>query len=355
MQLLERSPRAAVFGALLLAAGCAQSVTPQVPASLAPPARSEASKAAAKLYVLDSNLYAGSPSITLFARNANGNVAPQRTIAGADTEMNTPGGIAVDRDGRIYVSDYAAGTYGAIFVYAANAQGDAPPIATITNGIASPSGVAVDRAGNVYECNFEQGSVNVYAAKTYELVRTFTGPESFSFGYCDAVAVDDSGKVYVLVGDYSGAPPVKRHNSSSSYQGLLAVFPAGASGSTKPLQVVEGSRTGLTDPLGVAVDASGRIYVTNAEKSAERVLVFAPGANGNARPQYRIAGAKTKLTAPNGIAVNEAGAIFVTNLSYTGAQSIVAYAPGARGNAAPVRRIKGDQTQLLAFTYVAVR
>ncbi len=355
MPLLERSPRAAAFGAFLLLAGCAQSVTPQAPELGASPVRGDSSPAAKRLYVLDSNLYAGSPSITVFARNANGNVAPQRTIAGSDTEMNTPGGIAADREGRIYVSDYAAGTYGTIFVYAANAQGDAPPIATITNGIASPSGVAVDRAGNVYECNVEQGSVNVYAAKTYELMRTFTGPESFSFGYCDALAVNDSGKVYVLVGDYSGAPPVKRHNTSSSYQGLLAVFPAGASGSTKPLHVVEGSRTGLSDPLGVAVDADGRMYVTNAEKSAETVLVFSAAANGDARPQYRIDGAKTKLSDPNAIAVDEAGAAFVTNFSYTGAQSIVAYAPGSRGNAPPVRRIAGKKAQLQAFTYVAVR
>ncbi|MGA2760395.1 MAG: hypothetical protein ABSF08_08765 [Candidatus Cybelea sp.] len=344
---------AACAAATLLAAGCAQS---PVPAGLAleqapAPERGDSGGTAAKLYVLDSNIYSGAPSVAVFGRDADGNVAPARTIEGADTGMYSPGGIAVDRNGRIYVSDFLAGTYGAIFVYAAGASGDAQPIATITDGIADPCGVAVDDAGNVYEGNFEAGSVNEYAADTYQLVRTITA--GGSLGYCAGLAVGRSGKIYVLVGDYNGVRPIE--GDSSSYYGSVAVLPAGASGPTKPSQIIEGPETGLTDPLGIAVDATGRIFVTNADKPIEDVLVFGARANGDAAPKYRIAGSRTQLVGPTGIALDKSGAIFVTNYSYVGKQSVLAYTAGSRGNVAPARKIKGKKAQLQTFTYIAVK
>jgi hypothetical protein len=311
----------------------------------------EAGGTAVELYVLNSNLYSGVPSVAVFARHSNGNVAPERTIAGPDTGMNTPGGIAVDATGRVYVSDYAAGTYGAIFVYASGAEGDAPPVATITNGLADPCGVAVDDAGNVYEANFESDSINEYVAGTYQLVRTIT---STAVGYCTGLAVGRSGKIYLLVGDYSGARPIG--GDSSSYDGYIAVFSAQATGRTKPLRIIEGPETGLTDPLGIAVDARERIFVTNTKKEpARHVLVFGARAHGNAAPQYEIAGGKTQLVGPNGIALDKSGAIFVTNFSYVGKQSILGYAAGSRGDVAPSRKIRGRKAQLQTFTYIAVK
>ncbi|HLY03989.1 MAG TPA: NHL repeat-containing protein [Candidatus Cybelea sp.] len=340
----------------LLAGGCGgpgvalQAVRPQpLSAARAPDGLSVLARA--RLYVLDSNLYSGTPSVTIFARGADGNATPLRTIAGTDTGMNTPGGIAVDGSGKIYVSDYFAASYGAVFVYAADASGDAPPIATITDGIADPSAVAVDEAGNVYVANFEAGSVTVYTAGTYALARTITGPRDISFSYCDGLTVDRSGKIYLLVGSYNGAP-IKRN--SSSYGGFIGVFPADANGPTMPLQLISGAKTRLTDPLGIAVDAQSRIYVTAPERRASRVLIFAANANGNVEPARELSGAQTELTGPNAIALDGRGSIFVTNTSYTGHPSVVAYPRGARGNRPPVRKLSGAKTQLQSITYVAV-
>jgi hypothetical protein len=337
----------------LLVTGCGGSQPPIGPPGAVPQSVTKAAPAVERLFVLNSGLDSGPPSVAVFPRDADGNVAPLRTIAGSNTDMSWPGGIAVD-GGRIYVSDSQAGVYGTILVYAARANGNVPPIAQITKGVADPSGVAVDSEGNVYECNFEVGSVNVYAAKTYELTRTITGAGSFSFGYCDGLAVGRSGKLYVLVGTYSGSRPV-RHRSSGSYYGSIAVFPAGANGPTMPTKLLEGPRTGLTNPLGIAVDTRGRMFVTNSDQHTQKVLVFAANANGNVEPAYTIQGRRTRLVGPSGIALDRNGALAVTNFSYTGQQSIVEYAAGSRGDVAPARRVKGKKSALQSITYVALK
>jgi hypothetical protein len=63
----------AAFAALsLLVAGCAQSAAPGVPLVQAPaPVRGDSVDTAVKLYVLDSNLYTGAPSVAVFGRNAD--------------------------------------------------------------------------------------------------------------------------------------------------------------------------------------------------------------------------------------------------------------------------------------------
>jgi len=353
----SRSSRNALFAgtAIALLAACAGSQPPIGAPGATPQSISQAPPVVEKLFVLNSGLDSGPPSVAVFPRDADGNVAPLRTIAGSNTGMSWPGGIAVDGVGRIYVSDSVAGAYGTIFVYAAGANGNVPPIAEITDGVADPSGVAVDSEGNVYECNFEVGSVNVYAAKTYKLTRTITGADSFSFGYCDALAVGRSGKLYVLVGTYSGARRVGHRLSSGSYYGLIAVFPAGANGPTTPTQLIEGARTDMTNPLGIAVDTRGRMFVTNSDQHTQKVLVFAPNANGNVEPAYTIQGRRTRLVAPSGIAFDRNGTLVVTNFSYTGQQSIVEYAAGSRGDVAPARRIKGKKADLQSITYAALK
>src|SRR5579862_9852738 len=72
-------------------------------------------------------------SITVYPAGEIGNVAPSRTIAGPDTQMGIPDGIAVDSAGNIYVTNLFPGTpcVGSVTEYAAGADGDAAPIAQI--------------------------------------------------------------------------------------------------------------------------------------------------------------------------------------------------------------------------------
>ena len=52
--------------------------------------------------------------------------------------------------------------------------------------------------------------------------------------------------------------------------------------------------TGLSNPQGVALDSSGKIYV--ADLNAPGVFVYPAGSNGNAAPTATISGGSTGLT-----------------------------------------------------------
>ena len=72
----------------------------------------------------------GADSIIVYSRTANGNVAPIRTISGAPTGLNGPGGIAVDTvNNEIVVANW---TGNSITVYSRTANGNVAPIRTIS-------------------------------------------------------------------------------------------------------------------------------------------------------------------------------------------------------------------------------
>ena len=88
--------------------------------------------------------------------------APTATIAGGNTGLFTPVGIARDGAGNIYVTDASNNS---ITVYAAGASGNVSPTATIAGGntgLIQPIGIALDGAGNIYVTS--GNSSMVYAA-----------------------------------------------------------------------------------------------------------------------------------------------------------------------------------------------
>lgn len=103
------------------------------------------------------------PSLETFAKNASGNAAPQRTIAGAVTTLQTPGGLAYDASGNLWVAD-AAGNGVAVFAPAAN--GNTAPssaLAGSATALNAPQGVAFDRTGVIYVAD-HSGRTHLYAA-----------------------------------------------------------------------------------------------------------------------------------------------------------------------------------------------
>jgi DNA-binding beta-propeller fold protein YncE len=73
----------------------------------------------------------------------------------------------------------------------------------------------------------------------------------------------------------------------------VLTFAGGASEETPPLRVIQGSKTGLSSPARVAVDAvNGEIYVPDGG-----VLVFDRMANGNVAPKRALGGPDSGLDA----------------------------------------------------------
>jgi 6-phosphogluconolactonase (cycloisomerase 2 family) len=110
----------------------------------------------------------GNASVTVYAAGANGNVAPIQTIAGSKTGISTPNCVAVDSKGTIYVSSSKPGypTGCCVTIYDKDANGNVRPIRSIEGSktqISFAGGIAVDPSGEVYVSNSNTNSVTVYA------------------------------------------------------------------------------------------------------------------------------------------------------------------------------------------------
>jgi DNA-binding beta-propeller fold protein YncE len=117
----------------------------------------------------------------------------------------------------------------------------------------------------------------------------------------------------------------------------IRIFAANAKDDAKPLRVIEGSKTGLDWPMGVAYDVQhDTIAVANNGDSS--VLIFGRNSNGDVAPLRMIRGDRTGINHPMGVAVDaQRGEIWVSNW---GDHSALAFDTAAHGNVAPKRIIR---------------
>ncbi len=117
----------------------------------------------------------------------------------------------------------------------------------------------------------------------------------------------------------------------------LGIFAGSARDDAKPLRVIQGPKTGLDWPMGVAYDPQPDAIVV-ANNGDSSILIFGRTSNGDVAPLRVIRGDRTGIHHPMGIAVDaEKGEIWVSNW---GDHSALAFDDGARGNVAPKRIIR---------------
>jgi hypothetical protein len=154
---------------------------------------------------------------------------------------------------------------------------------------------------------------------------------------------------------------VSNHIATSATE--IEYWLIGATGNVAPAGIIAGSNTGLDGGVQqVVVDPSGEIYV--AVGDADTILGFAPGSSGNVSPNIVINGSNTGLAKPIGLALDASGNLWVANCSAAftfgcpsppdGQPSIEAFAPGSNGNAVPIRLIAGERTGLIAPFSIAI-
>ena len=187
----------------------------------------------------------GNQSVTVYAPAARGNCAPVRRIAGPRTALAGPLGIAVDVRNNLYVANRANAT---VTVYGPTADGDVVPVRTL-------------RA---------PGNADVLA-----------------------VAIGSDGGVFV-------ATCARRAGGGAT---AVVHYPAAADESDYS---IAGPRTGLTCPVGLAVDPGGTLFVANAFGGV--VSAFAAGAAGNAAPLWSF----TAATSSTRSIACRAGALLLT-------------------------------------------
>lgn len=245
-----------------------------------------------------------SNSISGFGQGANCNCAPSVLIAGSNTGMSGPAGIAIDKSGNFYVANENVST---ITKYPGNQNGNIGPSFAI-GGLNNPIGIAVDPAGKLYVANSAAGgvgssSVQVFAPGTTVASQTISG-SSTGLSTPGFVALDSGANIWVT------------NETGNS----IEEFTNSATGNQPPLAVISGSNTLLSKPQGLAFDTSGRLYVAinNGLGFSDAVLVFSPPLSGNIPPSIILCGPNTGVNNPTGVAVNSQGTLFVVNSAFAG-------------------------------------
>ncbi len=292
------------------------------------------------------NIYAAdlsADSVFVYSSGSNGNEAPVATISGSNTGLLGPVGIALDSSDKIYVADYNADS---VYVYSALGSStgrlnEAPNVAistTMTTGLSAPQGITLDSSGKIYAADDGpfgngSGSVFVYAAGSNANaapIATISGSATDLIQPI-GIALDSSRKIYVA--DES-ADSVYVYSALGSRTGVL---------NEAPIDTITGPDTGLLAPAGIAVDSSGKIYVT--DDGAPSVFVYPAGSNGDEVPTDTISGGSTGLMTPIGVAVDSKDKIYVAD---EGAANVFVYTSGSNGDVAPIATIGGSSTGLIA-------
>jgi DNA-binding beta-propeller fold protein YncE len=133
--------------------------------------------------------------------------------------------------------------------------------------------------------------------------------------------------------------------ASNPQAGAVLVFRGGANGNEPPIRVIQGPKTGLVAPHGVAADTkNGEILVM--DPGSQSVMAFPWNANGDVAPTRMIRGPKSLLMRPMGAAVDpERDLLIVANTSSALNQpGIFVFNRTDNGDVAPRAIISGPKT-----------
>ncbi|MGN4155884.1 NHL repeat-containing protein, partial [Burkholderia gladioli] len=274
--------------------------------------------------------------------------------SGTSAKFDDPSAIAADSSGNLYVADTLNNVIrkispaGVVSTLAGNPTG-ASGSADGTGSAASfyrPNGIAVDSSGNVYVADTRNntirkitsaGQVTTVAGVAGSTGSTDGSGTSALFNGPASIAVDGSGNLYV--GDVSNHTVRK---ISSTGQVTTLAGSAGSSGATDGT----GSNARFGTPLGVAVDSSGTVYVSDSINSTIRkitpagVVTTLAGTAGTTGSTDGL-GTNAQFDAPFGLFVDSSGYIYVADTSNVeirvispgGNVNTVAGAPGVSGAA----------------------
>ncbi len=240
---------------------------------------------------------------------------------GAKAQFNTPGGIAVDRNGALYVADTGNNSLrqitpsGYVSTMASGSDG-APDDTLKTTQFTALNAVAMDVAGNVYTAEANRirkvtptGGVTTIAGGTTGF-RDGQGTEA-SFGAITGIAVDVNGVVYAAD---SINHAVRKISASGAVTTLVGNGGAG---------YTDGKATSakLNLPCGVAVDTSFNVFVADKGNNAIRKITYSGDVSTVAGTGPANIGAKdgpatlATFNGPQALTLDSTGILYVAETS----------------------------------------
>ena len=196
---------------------------------------------------------------------------------GSGARIDSPQGLALDGAGNLYVADFVVATIrkvspaGVVTTLAGLAG--SPGSTDGTGSVARfrfPASVALDSAGNVYVADFSNATIRKITpagdvSTLAGLARAFGSVDGTGstarFAGPKGVAVDSSDNVYVADIDNHNIRKITPAGVVSTFAGL-----AGSPGSSDGT----GSAARFNEPIGLAFDAAGTLYVADSKNNAIR-------------------------------------------------------------------------------------
>jgi len=283
---------------------------------------------------------------------ADGISSPLRQILGPQTELGFVAGIAADPERQeVYVVNNDIEDRLVVFSY--DDHGNAKPRRVLYVPHQS-WGLALDRARRELAVSVQSDNMVLFyrqEAQRFEApLRVIVGPET---GLADprGVAVGEkNGEIFVANhGNWRDTPPGFSPAEESVqmpsepqvggrfFPPSVTVYPVEGSGNIPPRRVIQGERTGLNWPMGIALDEKHQeLFVANAGDNS--ILVFSHTATGNVPPLRILRGEKTQLARPVAVALDvEHDELWVANfLDHT----VLVFERTAHGDVAPKRIIR---------------
>ena len=210
------------------------------------------------------------------------------------TGLNMPYSAVTDSNGNLYVADtsnnrvvvYPAGATTANQVFGQSGSfttGSLNNGGVSANSLSSPCDVAVDASGNVYICDQYNNRVLYYPKGATTATRVYgqgssgtsfstsaSGVSATALNNPTGVAVDASGNVYIA--DYNNNRVLYFPSGTVT---ATRVYGQGSTGTSLTTNTADTAATYMSHPYRVALDSSGNLYVS--ENGNNRVVYFASG------------------------------------------------------------------------------
>jgi sugar lactone lactonase YvrE len=252
--------------------------------------------------------------VTTLAGSGNPGFADGTGLAAS---FKQPCGIAVDRNGTIYVADASnlkirkITPSGVVSTLAASEKGDFEDGTGEKTIFRGPAGIALDDKGNLYTA--EWGGCRIRKITPKGIVTTLAGSgkagfadgsgEEASFDHPHGIAVDREGNVYV--GD------TKNHRVRKITPNGIVTTLAG-SGIAGYADGV-GAEASFSGPMGVAVDRDGNVYISEGNRirkiTPEGVVTTLAGSGKPASQDGN--GVEASFNGALGLTIDQFGDIYV--------------------------------------------